>query len=54
MHVKRHGKISNADYQKLAETTRKTAARDLDGLVKGVFQRVGEKRGSHYVLAGKK
>jgi len=54
-HVKRHGKISNSDYQQLAETTRKTAARDLDGLVvKGVFQRVGEKRGSHYMLAGKK
>jgi len=54
-HVKRHGKISNADYQQLAETTRKTAARDLDGLVvKDVFQRVGEKRGSHYVLTGKK
>lgn len=54
-HVKRHGKISNADYQQLVETTRKTAARDLDGLVvKGIFQRVGEKRGSHYMLAEKK
>jgi len=54
-HVKRHGRISNADYQQLAATTRKTATRDLDGLVvKGVFARIGEKRGSHYVLAGKK
>lgn len=54
-HVKRLGKISNADYQQLAGTTRKTAARDLDGLVvKDVLRRVGEKRGSHYVLAGKK
>lgn len=54
-HVKRHGKISNADYQQLAQTTRKTADRDLDGLVaKDVFQRIGEKRGSRYVLNGKK
>lgn len=54
-HVKHHGKISNADYQQLADTTRKTAARDLDNLVaKGVLERVGEKRGSHYVLAGRK
>ncbi len=35
--------------------TRKTAARDLDELItKGVFKRVGEKRGSHYLLTGQK
>ena len=50
-HVKANGRITNAEYQQLAETTRKTAARDLDGLVeKAVLQRVGEKRGVHYVL----
>ncbi|MBU4200489.1 MAG: hypothetical protein KKE37_00895 [Verrucomicrobia bacterium] len=54
-HIKRHGRITNTDYQQLAKTTRKTATRDLDVLVvKGVFRRVGEKRGSHYVLSGKK
>ena len=54
-HIKRYGRITNADYQALAKTTRKTAARDLDGLVvKGVFRRVGEKRGSHYMVSGKK
>jgi ATP-dependent DNA helicase RecG len=54
-HIKRHGRITNADYQQLVRTTRKTATRDLDVLVvKGVFQRVGEKRGSHYVLSRKK
>jgi Fic family protein len=32
--------------------TRKTAVRDLEDLVKkGVFAPIGEKRGSHYVLA---
>jgi ATP-dependent DNA helicase RecG len=54
-HIKRHGRITNAGYQQTVKTTRKTAARDLDDLVvKGVLQRAGEKRGSHYVLSGKK
>ena len=53
--VKGNGRISNAEYQRVAKTTRKTAARDLDVLVvKGVFRRVGEKRGSHYVLSEEK
>jgi predicted HTH transcriptional regulator len=51
-HVKQNGRITNAEYQKLSDLTRKTAARDLDVLVdKGVFSRIGEKRGTHYVLA---
>ncbi|MFM7752136.1 MAG: ATP-binding protein [Opitutaceae bacterium] len=54
-HIKSAGRITNADYQQISMTTRKTATRDLDVLVgKGVFQRVGEKRGSHYVLSRKK
>lgn len=54
-HVKRKGKIANSEYQQLTGTTRKTATRDLDGLVeKKVFLRVGEKRGSYYVLAERK
>ncbi len=54
-HVKQTGRISNSEYQRLTGAARKTAARDLDDLVeKGVFVRVGEKRGSHYVQAGKK
>lgn len=53
--VKRVGRITNANYQQLAKTTRKTSTRDLDALVaKGVFRRVGQKRGSHYVLGGSK
>lgn len=53
--VKKHGRITNANYQRLAGTNRKTSARDLDALVvKSVFRRVGEKRGSHYVLGEKK
>ena len=54
-HVKRIGQIVNSEYQQLTGATRKTAARDLDDLVgKNIFMRLGEKRGSHYILAGKK
>lgn len=49
--VKEVGSISNSEYQKIAGVTRKTAARDLDALVeKGVLTRIGEKRGTIYVL----
>ena len=55
LHVKKTGKITNSEYQDLVGVTRKTAARDLDGLVeKGVLDRVGTKRGAHYVLSGRK
>jgi len=55
LYVKKAGKITNSEYQKLVGVARKTAARDLNRLVeKGVFERVGTKRGAHYVLAGKK
>lgn len=50
--VKLAGRITNLDYQQLTATNRKTAARDLNGLVeKGVLVRQGEKRGTFYVLA---
>ena len=54
-YIKRAGKIANSKYQQLTGATRKTATRDLDELVgKDIFIRVGEKRGSHYILTGKK
>lgn len=54
-YVKKTGKITNSEYQDLLGVTRKTALRDLDGLVeKGVIERIGAKRGIYYVLAGKK
>jgi predicted HTH transcriptional regulator len=53
-HVKTHGRITNVEYRTLTGLTSKTAARDLDDLVtKGVFLRVGERRGTHYVRAPK-
>jgi ATP-dependent DNA helicase RecG len=54
-HIKVTGRITNSEYQELAGIIRKTAARDLDDLVeKGLFERMGEKRGSFYILTGMK
>lgn len=54
-HVKRAGEIVNSEYRQITGAARKTATRDLDDLVrKNVFVRIGEKRGSHYILARKK
>ncbi|MFZ2491412.1 MAG: ATP-binding protein [Thermoanaerobaculia bacterium] len=53
--VKASGRIVNAEYQKLTGASQKMAARDLGELVeKGLLRRVGEKRGSYYVIATRK
>jgi len=49
--IKSKGQVTNAAYQELTGASRPTAIRDLDVLVRsGVFERLGEGRGSHYVL----
>lgn len=50
--VKTKGRITNTDYQKVAETTKKTASRDLRDLVhKEILEQVGTTgRGPYYVL----
>jgi len=49
--LKINRRITNQEYQQITGVIRKTAARDLDELVeKGLIERIGEKRGSHYVL----
>ena len=50
--VKTKGRITNTDYQKVAETTKKTASRDLRDLVhKEILEQVGTTgRGTYYVL----
>jgi predicted HTH transcriptional regulator len=54
-YVKRNGRVTNSEYQEIIGVTRKTAARDLNGLVElGVFDLLGSKRGAHYVVAKKK
>lgn len=54
-YLKSNERITNADYQKLSGANRKTAARDLDVMVAmGIVDRLGEKRGIHYVLKVRK
>jgi hypothetical protein len=54
-YLKSNERITNADYQKLSGANRKTAARDLDVMVeRGIVDRLGEKRGIHYVLKVRK
>jgi len=53
MYVKEHGKITNLEYVEINKgITNRTALRDLDSIIeKGVFQRVGEKKATHYELS---
>ena len=49
--VRQHGSITNADHRALVGVQRKTATRDLDGLVSlGVLERTGERKGTRYVF----
>ncbi|MBN1906365.1 MAG: transcriptional regulator [Deltaproteobacteria bacterium] len=53
IYIKTHGRITSAEYQRLADVSRQTATRDLDEfelVQKSVASRYGAKRGSHYVL----
>lgn len=52
MYVKEKGEITNKEYQEIANTTKKTASRDLGNLVeKEVFNQVGTTgKGTYYVL----
>ena len=53
-YLKSKSRITNLEYQKITGAARKTATRDLGGLVeKGIIELKGEKRSSHYVLKGK-
>jgi len=49
--VKEHGQITNMDYQRLAQTSRETAKRDLADLVaRSLLARRGTGRNVYYVL----
>ena len=54
-HIKLRQQITNAEYQRITGAIDRTAARDLDELVKkGVLKKVGKTgRGAHYLLAPK-
>jgi len=52
-HVKQHGQITNAEYQTIANVSKRTATRDLSELVnKDILIIQGEKRGTTYRLKG--
>lgn len=51
MFVRDNGKITNKEYQDLNNITDRTALRDLDNLIKkGLFRRIGAKKGAYYEL----
>jgi len=55
-YVKKMGRISNSEYQKLTGVSRPTATRDLDELSKkGVLKKIGTTgKGTHYLLSKKR
>ena len=56
VYLKIHGKISNTEYQQVANSIKKTATRDLNDLKeKGIISQVGSRGpGVHYVIAKKR
>ncbi|GAG40073.1 unnamed protein product, partial [marine sediment metagenome] len=55
-YLKIHGKISNTEYQQVANCIKKTATRDLTDLKgKGVIEQIGSRGpGVHYVITKKR
>jgi len=51
--LKKHGKITNRDFQKLCPTlTRETLRKDLNDMIcKNIIIKKGTKRGIYYILA---
>lgn len=53
-HLRKHLRISSADYQRITECSRRTATRDLAELVDlGLIEFRGKGRGAHYEIVGK-
>jgi ATP-dependent DNA helicase RecG len=51
LYAKENGKITNADYQRLADVSAATALRDLKNLVdKNILEMKGVRKGIYYVL----
>ncbi|MBK9220676.1 MAG: putative DNA binding domain-containing protein [Saprospiraceae bacterium] len=51
LYLKEKGKITNSEYQKMNDTSARTAVRDLELLVNlGVLKRKGERKGAFYEL----
>jgi ATP-dependent DNA helicase RecG len=51
LYVKEKGKITNSEYQKINETSERTASRDLEELYRqGIFERTGERKSTFYTI----
>jgi ATP-dependent DNA helicase RecG len=52
LHLKEHGRINNTEYQRINETSKRTASNDLQELTeKGLIQKIGATgKGTQYVL----
>jgi len=51
LYARENGKITNADYQKLADISAATARRDLKDLVdRNIFEMMGARKGIYYIL----
>ena len=51
LYVKEKGKITNSEYQRINDTSARTAVRDLETLVnKDIFRRKGQRKGAFYEL----
>lgn len=51
LYVKENDSITNSEYQKINDTSDRTALRDLEGLIKlNIFIKQGEKKGTNYKL----
>jgi ATP-dependent DNA helicase RecG len=53
LYVVENGRITNADHQRISNTSERTALRDLDELgSKNILKKIGEKKGTYYELGG--
>jgi len=51
LYAKENGKITNADYQRIADVSAATARRDLKDLIdKNILEMKGERKGIYYIL----
>ncbi|MDO8871474.1 MAG: helix-turn-helix domain-containing protein [Methanoregula sp.] len=51
LYAKENGKITNADYQRIADVSAATARRDLKALIdKNILEMKGERKGIYYIL----
>jgi len=52
LYARENGKITNADYQRIADVSSTTAQRDLKDLVaRNILEMSGRRKGAHYIVS---